>query len=115
MKLHSLTKLVLLELLNNIGLLLNEHAISYPLPPNVSRNNLYGSIFAHLARLLINVDELPNPQFLAKLNLVLKSYPIDELKICGFNFWIPLKIDNKLCEILSFFINEIISPLLSIE
>ena len=49
--------------------------MSYPLPLKAENSNLYGSVFAHLARLFTNVDDVPRPQSLLKLSFVKNLFP----------------------------------------
>ena len=54
---------------------MSQQAISYPLPLKTENNNLYGFTFAHLDKLLIKVDDDPNPQFILKLIFHINSLP----------------------------------------
>jgi len=55
---------------------------------------LYGLIFAHLAILLIKVDEVPSPQFVGKSSLVVTTPPEPFIRKFGFNFFAER---SKLC------------------
>ena len=55
---------------------------------------MYGLILAHLAILLIKVDEVPSPQFVGKSSLVVTTPPEPFLRKFGFNF---LAERSKLC------------------
>ena len=74
-KLTSSIFLLLPSILNNNDELDLAHAISYPLPLNILSFKSYGSIFAKFAKLLIRVDEEPNPQLLLNVNFVFTSVP----------------------------------------